>query len=142
MPVQVIPLSNSPNQSFTVQLTVDGKPLTLNITLTYNTMAQYWVLGILNTSNNQLLASVPVITGSYPGANLLEQQKYLNIGSWYIVNVSNLSAETGTSVGYGQGPYGGPPGYGGQLGLAGLDYPNDTNLGTDFQLWVDDTPLV
>jgi hypothetical protein len=141
MPLQVIPLTNSPNQSFTVQLQVDGNPLSLNLTIGFNEMAGYWILSISDINNNLLIDSVPMITGSYPAANLLAQQRYLAIGSWYVINVSNLIAEAGSGVGYGQGGYGAGV-YGGQLGLGGIDYPNSTNLGTDFQLWVGDTPTV
>lgn len=141
MSLQVIPLTTSPNQSLTVQLTVDGAPLTLNITVQYNEMAGYWILSISDTNNNLLIDSVPMITGSYPGANLLEQQRYLNIGSWYIVNVSNLTVTGGSNVGYGEGFFGSGA-YGGTTGESGVNYPDNTNLGTDFQLWVGDTPLV
>lgn len=141
MSLQVIPLSTSPNQQFTAQLTVDKKPLTLNLTVRYNEMAGYWLLSISDSSNTLLIDSVPLITGSYPAANILEQQRYLQIGSWYVVNVSNLLVESGSDIGYGEGFYGEGP-YGGQVGQGGTDYPNDTNLGLDFQLWVGDTPLV
>jgi hypothetical protein len=141
MPLQMIPLNNSPNQSFTVQLSVDGLPLTLNLSIRFNSMAGYWLLTISDASNKLLIDSVPMITGSYPAANLLKQQKYLKIGSWYIINVSNLLVEGGSGIGYGEGFYGGGP-YGGGAGMEGIDYPNQTNLGSDFQLWVGDTPTV
>ena len=141
MALQVIPLSNQPNQSFTVQLQVDGLPLSLNLTIRFNRMAGYWVMSISDANNDLLIDSVPLLTGSYPAANLLEQQKYLAIGSWYIVNVSNTQISGTLSTGYGEGLYGEGP-YGGGAGLAGSDYPNQYNLGTDFQLWVGDTPLV
>jgi hypothetical protein len=137
--IQVIPLTNDPNQSFTVVLQIDGAPLTLNVTIKYNSMAGYWVLAVYNASNNLLIDSTPLLTGSYPAGNIFAQQAYLQIGAWYIVNISNLSVDTGSEEGYGEGGYG-AGGYGGQLGQGGFDYPNDTNLGTDFQLWVDDTP--
>jgi hypothetical protein len=139
--LQTIPLTNSPNQTFTVLLQVDGRPLTLNVTIGYNDMAGYWVLSISDTNNNILIDSIPMICGTYPAGNLLQQQKYLNIGSWYIVNVANLRPTGQGGVGYGQGFYGQGP-YGGQSGQGGEDYPTSSNLGTDFQLWVDDTPLV
>jgi hypothetical protein len=141
MSLQVITLTNSPNQSYTVNLTVDGSPLTLNITINYNEMAGYWILAIFNANSQLLIDSVPMLTGAYPAGNLLQQQKYLNIGSWYLVNVSNLQVETSGNLGYGEGGYG-QGGYGGEQGQGGTDYPNATNLGTDFQLWVDDTPEV
>jgi hypothetical protein len=140
MSLQVITLTNSPNQSYTVNLTVDGSPLILNITISYNEMSGYWMLAIYNANSNLLLDSVPMLTGAYPAGNLLQQQRYLNIGSWFLVNVSNLKVEASSSLGYGEGGYG-QGGYGGEQGQGGTNYPNSTNLGTDFQLWVDDTPL-
>jgi hypothetical protein len=141
MSLQLIPLTNSPNQQFTVLLQVDGAPLTLNLTIKFNEMAGYWILSISDVNNNLLVDSVPMICGSYPAANLLQQQRYLNIGSWYIINVANGTPTGGSGIGYGQGGYGQGP-YGGQAGQGGEDYPDSSNLGTDFQLWVDDTPNV
>ena len=83
---QIIPLTTAPNQTFTVQLTVDGNPLTLNLTLSYSAMAGWWQLGIANAQNTELIASVPLITGWYPCANLLAQYGYLQIGSAFLLN--------------------------------------------------------
>lgn len=135
----MIPLTNSPNQTLTAELNVDGAPLSLNLNIDYDEMAAYWVMSISDVSGNLLIASIPLVTGGYPAANLLQQQRYLGIGSCFIVNVSNLMLESGSEVGYGEGQYGAGP-YGGGLGFAGVDYPDKTNLGTDFQLWWDDTP--
>ncbi len=144
MSLQVIPLTSTPNQEFSVQLDVDGHPLTLGVTFTYDEMASYWIMSISNASNQLLVSSVPVLVGSYPAANLLEQHKYLGIGSWYIINISNLVNTQPSTVGYGSGDYGGGDygGYGGDMGASGTDWPNQNNLGKDFQLWVDDTPTV
>src|SRR5579863_9981286 len=100
MSLQMIPLSTAPNQQFTALLNVDGAPLTVNVTVKYNEMAQYWILSISDSNNNLLVDSVPALTGSYPAANILEQQRYLGIGAWYIVNVSNLVLDIGTETGY------------------------------------------
>jgi hypothetical protein len=138
--LQQIPITNSPNQSLTAQLQVDGFPLTLNLTISFNEMAGYWVLGISDVNNNLLIDSIPMICGTYPAGNLLQQQKYLAIGSAYIINTAN-SIPTGSNFGYGQGGYGQGV-YGGQVAQGGIDYPNSTNLGTAFQLWWNDTPAV
>jgi len=141
MSLQVIPIRPSPNQLFSVQLDLNGRPLTLNVAFRYNEMASYWVLSISDASNNLLLDSIPCLTGTWPAANLLVQQKYLNIGAWYVVNVSNLVAAQPSVLGYGGGGFGGSS-YGGDSGMSGIDWPNNLNLGLDFQLWVDDTPTV
>lgn len=138
MSLQLVPLTNSPNQAFTVQLQVDGNPLSLNLTIRYDNMAGYWVMSISNVNNVLLIDSIPMICGGYPAANLLQQQRYLAIGSCFIINIANL-IPTGSNIGYGQGGYGQGP-YGGELAQGGIDYPDDTNLGQTFQLWWDDTP--
>lgn len=142
MSLQLVPVNSSPNQQFTAALTVDGSPLSLNLSLNYNEMAGLWMMSVSDVNNNLLVSSIPLVTGGYPAANLLQQQRYLTIGSAFIINVANLNG-SGASVGfnYGQGGYGQGP-YGGGVGFGGVDYPDDTNLGTSFVLWWGDTPSV
>jgi hypothetical protein len=138
--LQKVSIPIAPNQSFPVSLNVDGNALTLNLTISYNEMAGYWVMSIADVNNNLLVDSVPMICGAYPAANLLQQQRYLAIGSAFIVNVSNTNESSANSGnGYGEGGFGGG-GYGGEGGQGGVDYPNASNLGVDFELWWDDTP--
>lgn len=89
MSAQIIPLTSSPNQTFSVQLTVNGKALTLNLAVRYSEMAGYWSLSISDSNGNLLIASVPLITGWWPAANLLGQYQYLQIGSAFLLNVGN-----------------------------------------------------
>lgn len=91
MSEQLVPLVQAPNQTFTVQLTVDGAPLTLNLTLSYSVMSGWWQMQVADAQNTQLVASIPLVTGYYPAANLLAQYGYLKIGSAYLLN-------TGSSV--------------------------------------------
>jgi Domain of unknown function (DUF6983) len=90
---QVIPLTTAPNQTFSVQLTVNSKPLTLNFSLSYSEMAGYWQLAVSDVNSNLLIASVPLITGWYPAANLLGQYQYLQIGSAYLLNTGNANTD-------------------------------------------------
>jgi hypothetical protein len=90
---QTIPLTTANNQTFTVQLTVNGQPLTLNLTVSYNAMAGYWSMAVADVNNNQLVASVPLITGEYPAANILGQYEYLLIGEAYVLNTSSSQAD-------------------------------------------------
>ena len=107
---QIIPLTNSPNQTLNVALNVNGSVIRLQLFITFSEMAQYWLMAIADTSGNLLLSSIPLITGSWPAANLLAQQGYLNIGSWFLIN----------------------------LGQVPDDYPNANELGNGFLLLVDD----
>jgi hypothetical protein len=107
---QIVVLTSSPNQKFTIQLQVDGAALTLVLAFSWSEMAGYWIMAIFDSTGRLLADSIPVITGSYPAANLLAQQQYLKIGSAYILNNGNVNA----------------------------DYPGVNNLGSDFKLlWGD-----
>lgn len=88
---QIVPLTPSPNQTFAVNLQVDGAPLTLQLTVSWNEMAGYWVLSISDAAGNLLIDSIPLITGWYPAANLLAQYGYLKIGSAFILNEGSLA---------------------------------------------------
>lgn len=90
---QIIPWApgSTVAQSMTANLTVDGNPLTLNLSVSFNPMAGYWVLDIADRSGNPILSSIPVITGSFPASNILAQYAYLKIGSCVIVNLSGTS---------------------------------------------------
>lgn len=112
MSSQIVTLSSQPNQQVTAQLEVDGKPLTLVLAIYFDYMSGYWLIDIYTGQGTQLLSGVPLITGSYPAANLLEQYAYLRIGSAFLLN------QTG--------------------GFS--DYPNTANLGTTFVLLWSDTP--
>lgn len=86
---QIVPLTQNPNQSFAVQLVVDEKPLTLNLLVSFLVMSGWWQLQVSNAQNVVLVASVPLITGWYPAANMLAQYGYLQIGSAYLLNTGN-----------------------------------------------------
>lgn len=93
MSSQIVPLTQAPNQTFNVQLTVDGAPLTLNLTLSYSSMSGWWQLSVANVQGALLVASVPLITGWYPCANLLAQYGYLHVGSAYLLNTGNDASD-------------------------------------------------
>ena len=67
-------------------------------------------MDIYNSVGKLLLSSIPMLTGSWPAANILCQFDYLDIGSAYIIN----------------------------LGQVPDDYPNAHELGNDFLLLWDD----
>jgi hypothetical protein len=110
MSAQIVPLTNSPNQTLNVALNVNGSVLRLQLGIMFSEMAQYWLMSVWDSTGNLLLSSVPMITGSWPAANLLAQFGYLNIGSCYIINLGQVSD----------------------------DYPGGNELGNDFSLlWSD-----
>jgi hypothetical protein len=108
MSVQVIPLTTQPGQTFQIALSVNNTTVRLTLTFRYNEMANYWVV---DNNGNTILDNVPLLTGSWPAANILDAYQYMGIGSAYVINASNANVN---------------------------DYPNATSLGTDFILiWGD-----
>ena len=92
--MQQIPLDSSNNQTFQSTLTVDGKNITLEFFIRWNDIAGYWTMKITDTaSDTVLLDSIPLVTGGAGAANLLSQYGYLGIGSAYLINVGNVSAD-------------------------------------------------
>ncbi len=85
----IIPLTTSPNQTFTSTIPIDGSKIKFNFFLRYNTEASYWVLDIFDSNNVSLLASINLVCG----LNLLEQYSYLKIGSAYIYKVDSSLAD-------------------------------------------------
>lgn len=112
MAQQTIQLTNAPNQTVTVSLSVDGQPLTRTLFVHYNEVANYWSVSVFDVNNN-LLVVFPMLTGNDPACNMLRQFSFLEIGSAYVINES---------------------------GSLSPNYPNNTNLGTGFQLIWGDTP--
>jgi hypothetical protein len=86
---QVIPLTNDPNQTMAVSLTVNGLGLTLQLNIRFNEIVQYWTMNIADANGNNFLVNIPLITGVWPSANILGQYQYLRIGSAYVLDVSN-----------------------------------------------------
>lgn len=93
-----------------ISLAVNGGILTLNLRFYYNRQAGFWAMDIADKSGNPIVSSVPLITGVWPGANILAPYDYMQIGSAYLINQNG----------------------------AVTDWPDDTNLGTGFcMVWSD-----
>lgn len=108
-----IPLTTDPNQTFNITLPVDKKNLTLGFFIYWNNQAQYWCMDIIDKSaDKQVLTGIPLLESLNKTQNLIEQFAYLGIGSAFLVNVSGSSIP-----------------------------PNLTNLGTDYLLLWNDTPI-
>lgn len=94
MSYQVIPLTSALNQTMTVNLTVDGFPLTVNLALQWSVSAGQWLLSISDSGNNLLISMLPLVTGVYPAANLLSQFGYLKIGSLFLLATGQNGLQT------------------------------------------------
>ena len=80
----VVPLTNSPNQTFTSTIPVNDKKLKLRFFLKYNTEQNCWVMNLKDEKNNPLISAVPLVCG----LNILDQQSYMGIGSCYVVKLN------------------------------------------------------
>jgi hypothetical protein len=110
MAQQIVPLTSSPNQVLTTTLTVNRQQLTVQLRVAYNPQGGFWTMDIADKLGNPILYAVPLITGMWPGANILGPYEYLNIGSAYVINQNGAAS----------------------------DFPNNTDLGVDFVLlWAD-----
>lgn len=112
MAFKVVPLTNDPNQLFSVRLPVDNQNITLILRLRYNTVAGYWVLSVSDENDTPLIYSVPLMAGRYPAGNLLAPWRYLRIGSLYLL----ASGKEATGI------------------------PTDTDLATEYTMIWGDTP--
>lgn len=108
---RIIPLIPNTNQTLTCTLPIDGKNIALKFSFTYNTVGKYWFMSVGDAARGMLLDSVPLVVGQYPAADLLEQYRYLGIGSAVIVPTSSIA----TGI------------------------PEESNLGTDYVLVWGDT---
>lgn len=84
----VVPLTTSPNQTFTTTIPVNGKKLKVKIFLKYNTEQKCWTMNLKDEKNISVISGVPLVCG----LNILEQQSYMKVGSCYIVKINpNIS---------------------------------------------------
>ena len=82
----ILPIDAKPNQHFRCVIPVDGRNLALLISLAFNTEAGHWVLSLADdVSGAVLIDSLPLISGVFPSANLLDQYNFLRIGSLVLV---------------------------------------------------------
>lgn len=113
MASQIVPLTSKPDQTLSVSLSIDESVVTLGLRVRFCEVAGYWVMTVRNSQGVLLADSIPMLASYYPAANLLQQQAYLAIGSAFLINISGVEDNA----------------------------PTTDNLGTDFLLLWDDTPL-
>jgi hypothetical protein len=102
----IIPLTTAPNQSMTVNLPINGGTTTLNLTIYYNENGingNHWVMDIADQYGNPLVNSVPLVTGVWPGGNILAPFDYLWIGSATVLNLSGSATDIPDSTSLGTG---------------------------------------
>jgi hypothetical protein len=81
----VVSLTNAPTQVLTVALPINGTTITLNLVVSFNEIGQFWVMSVFDQSYNALFSDVPLITGYWPGGNILAQYDYAGIGGATVI---------------------------------------------------------
>ena len=105
---QIVPLSSSHNQEFTITLQINDENVPLRDKLRWNKTAGYWVWTLEDVKTGVMLFdSIPLVTGKVGTKSLgiLGGFIYMQIGQVYIV--PNSTKPT-------------------------TDYPNEKNLGSEF----------
>ncbi|WPS86460.1 hypothetical protein SMD22_18380 [Brevibacillus halotolerans] len=89
MAAVILPIVPERNQYFTCTLPIGTENITLDFSLTYNTPGKYWFMSITDHETGKLLVdALPLLSGEYPAANLLESHGYLKIGSAVVVSAN------------------------------------------------------
>jgi hypothetical protein len=99
----VVPLTNAANQQLTISLPINGTTVDLNLAVNFNEVGQFWVMSVSDQSGNPLFSDVPLITGYWPGGNLLAQYNYAQIGGCTVINQSGGAGDWPGVNGW--GPY-------------------------------------
>lgn len=80
-----IPLTNSPNQTFSVTVPVNGENKDFTFNLSYNEQAGYWFLTLSDSISQEIIFSQLPLLCSFDGfSNIITQLSYKLIGSIYI----------------------------------------------------------
>jgi hypothetical protein len=111
---QKVPLITTKSQQFTITLYINGSNQSFKFIIMWNHIADYWVLTIINLINSAyIIDSVPLVTGQINtnSLNILRQFDYLEIGRAYLVP---------------------------SVSVPKTDYPDNTNLDSEFELVWDD----
>ena len=84
-----VPITNDPNQSFSVSIPLTGRNIVFDLLIRWNTVAEYWAIDIKNNSTNTgVIQGLPLIPANFPADNMLAPFAYLDIGGAYLVRTS------------------------------------------------------
>lgn len=90
-----IPLTNSPNQTFSCTIPVGDKNLSFEFSLRYNDVAGYWVMSLTDMETQEILFSeLPMLCSYGAFNNMAKQIGYKNFGSIYISATSDYDTAT------------------------------------------------
>ena len=95
----IVPIDNTPNHSFTCLIPVDNANRTFYLKLMYNNVADYWEMDVGDADTGEsLICGMPLLSGEYPAANLLEPWTALSIGSAVIVPIGTATSSSNPNL--------------------------------------------
>ena len=118
MPWVVIPVTSDPDNTMAViNVDINGERMQFLFRFRFNVSMEYWFMDVSNAvDGTPYLSGIPLVTGEYPAADLLEQFHYKGIGRAVIVKMMDTPT---------------------------TDIPKEKNLGVEFTLsWGDDNEPV
>ena len=81
-----IPLTNSPNQTFTCIVPVNDKNVNLRFKLWYNYSAKYWLFSLEDVkTEKEIISNLPLLVSGGQFSNILAQLDYMKIGIMIVV---------------------------------------------------------
>lgn len=106
-----IPVSALPNNSFNINIPVGDENIYFKLEFVYNSIAEYWMMSIYDADTlDCYISNLNLIETLGEYADLIKLFSYKHLGAVYIVNTGSVNSSM----------------------------PDDTNLGTDFELvWSD-----
>lgn len=85
-----IPIDPGQDQRFGITVEVGEENIALILHLRYNTEGDFWRMDVTNAVTEEMLISnVPLLTGEYPAADILEQFEYIGIGSAIVLKMTD-----------------------------------------------------
>lgn len=98
MSVVKVPITNDPNQSFSISVPAGEENRVLDMFAYFNTISSFWELRISDgATGDELINGLPLLYGIPPADNLLEAFEYQDIGQAYIVKISEDAPENPTT---------------------------------------------
>lgn len=95
MTFSILPVDNEPNQTFECSLPIDSNNRRLKFFFSWNVIGEYWQFDLYDQNNDgaQLLSNQVICPIEAPYNNILWSYTYKEIGSLYLVNISDADGE-------------------------------------------------
>lgn len=88
-----VPLTNSPNQTFSIVIPVNGENINFTIFLSYNENAKYWLMTLTKTlTQEEVFCNLPLLCSFDKYSNMIYQLDYKEVGEIMIVPIQETQS--------------------------------------------------